>query len=157
MSLITATEWCPWRGRLVKGSVHDENAEVLGGVAGHAGLFSTAGDLARLGQVMLGGGQLAGRRVLAADLVAALTTPRTDHLPLRRCLGWQGPDPVGCPVGSRPSRNSYGHTGFTGTSLWIDPERGLFAVLLTNAVHPKRRPDGLRSVRCRFHDAVFAA
>ena len=154
--LIAATEWCPWRGRLVKGSVHDENAEVLGGVAGHAGLFSTAGDLARLGQVMLGTGRLAGRRVLEPELVTALTKPRTDHLTLRRCLGWQGADRVGCPVGSSVSRSSYGHTGFTGTSLWIEPERSLFAVLLTNAVHPQRRPDGLRSVRCRFHDAVFA-
>jgi CubicO group peptidase (beta-lactamase class C family) len=154
--LIAATEWCPWRGRLVKGSVHDENAEVLGGVAGHAGLFSTVGDLARLGQTMLGGGRMAGCRVLDAELVAALAAPRTDHLPLRRCLGWQGADPVGCPVGSSVSGNSYGHTGFTGTSLWIDPERALFAVLLTNAVHPKRRPDGLLTVRRRFHDAVFA-
>jgi CubicO group peptidase (beta-lactamase class C family) len=153
---IAATELCPWRGRLVKGSVHDENAEVLGGVAGHAGLFSTAADLARLGQALLGGGEIAGRRVLDAEIVAAMAKPRTDHLPLRRCLGWQGADRSGCPVGSSVSRTSYGHTGFTGTSLWIDPERRLFAVLLTNAVHPHRRPNGLRPLRCRFHDAAFA-
>jgi CubicO group peptidase (beta-lactamase class C family) len=154
--LMAATEWCPWRGRLVKGSVHDENAEVLGGVAGHAGLFSTAGDLARLGQAMLGDGRLAGRSVLEPGLVAEVARPRTDHLPLRRCLGWQGADPAGCPVGPGVSRTSYGHTGFTGTSLWVDPERSLYAVLLSNAVHPRRRPDGLGPVRRRFHDAVFA-
>lgn len=154
---IAATEWCPWRGRLVKGSVHDENAAVLGGVAGHAGLFSTAGDLARLAQTVLGGGQVAGCRVLDPEVITEMALPRTDHLALRRCIGWQGADRSGCPVGSSVSPGSYGHTGFTGTSLWVDPQRGLFAVLLTNAVHPRRRPDGLRSVRCRFHDVVFAS
>jgi CubicO group peptidase (beta-lactamase class C family) len=154
---IAATEWCPWRGRLVKGSVHDENAAVLGGVAGHAGLFSTAGDLSLLAQALLGGGQLDGNLVLDPELVTEMAQPRTDHLPLRRCLGWQGAEPTGCPVGSSVSPGSYGHTGFTGTSLWVDPQRGLFVTLLTNAVHPKRRADGLRAVRCRFHDAIFAS
>ncbi|HUN34861.1 MAG TPA: serine hydrolase domain-containing protein [Trebonia sp.] len=152
-SRIAATEWCPWRGRLVKGSVHDENAAVLGGVAGHAGLFSTAGDLSGLAQALLGGRD----SVLDPELVAEMAQPRTDHLPLRRCLGWQGADPTGCPVGSSVSPGSYGHTGFTGTSLWVDPHRGLFVILLTNAVHPKRRPEGLQAVRSRFHDAVFAS
>jgi CubicO group peptidase (beta-lactamase class C family) len=155
--LIAATEWCPWRGELVKGSVHDENAAVLGGVAGHAGLFSTAGDLSRLAQALLGGGQLDGSLVLDPELVTQMARPRTDHLPLRRCLGWQGADPGECPVGGSVSPGSYGHTGFTGTSLWVDPQRGLFVVLLTNAVHPKRRPDGLRAARSRFHDAVYAS
>lgn len=153
---IAATEWCPWRGRLVKGSVHDENAAVLGGVAGHAGLFSTAGDLSRLGQALAGDGQLDGSQVLDRELVTEMARPRTDHLPLRRCLGWQGADRDDCPVGQSVSAGSYGHTGFTGTSLWIDQDRGLFVTLLTNAVHPKRRADGLRAVRSRFHDAVLA-
>jgi CubicO group peptidase (beta-lactamase class C family) len=152
---IAATERCPWRNRLVKGTVHDENAAVLGGVAGHAGLFSTAGDLARLAQAVLGHGELEGRRVLNPGLIADMAKPRTDHLNLRRCLGWQGADRDGCPVGPSVSPGSYGHTGFTGTSVWIDPQRGLFSVLLTNAVHPQRRPDGLRPLRTRFHDAVF--
>jgi CubicO group peptidase (beta-lactamase class C family) len=155
--LVAATEWCPWRGRLVKGSVHDENAEVLGGVAGHAGLFSTAGDLTRLAQAVLGGGELAGRRVLDPELVTEMAQPRTDHLNLRRCLGWQGADGTGCPVGSSVSPGSYGHTGFTGTSVWIDPGPGLFTVLLTNAVHPRRRPERLRDLRTEFHDVVYAA
>lgn len=86
-----------------------------------------------------------------------MARPRTDHLALRRCLGWQGADRTGCPVGSGVSPGSYGHTGFTGTSVWVDPERRLFTVLLANAVHPHRRPDGLRAVRREFHDAVFAS
>jgi CubicO group peptidase (beta-lactamase class C family) len=154
---IAATEWCPWRGRLVKGAVHDENAAVLGGVAGHAGLFSTAGDLSALAQALLGGGKRGGNLVLDPELVTEMALPRTDHLPLRRCLGWQGADPTGCPAGSRVSAGSYGHTGFTGTSLWVDPQRGLFVTLLTNAVHPQRRAGGVQAVRSRFHDAIFAS
>lgn len=152
---IAATERCPCRGRLIKGTVHDENAEVLGGIAGHAGLFSTAGDLARLARCMLGGGHLEGTRVLAQDTVDAMARPRTDHLALRRCLGWQGADDSGCPAGTCVSRDSYGHTGFTGTSLWIDPRRELFVILLTNAVHPQRDPERMRTFRPRFHDAVL--
>ena len=153
--LTAATELCPWRGRLVKGTVHDENAHVLGGIAGHAGLFSTAEDLARLGRAMLGRGQVDGHQVFSEELIASMTEPRTDHLSLRRCYGWQGADRDGCPVGSSVSGRSYGHTGFTGTSLWLDPPRGLFIVLLTNAVHPRRRPEGLKQLRPRFHDLVI--
>ena len=149
-----ATELCPWRGRLVKGTVHDENADVLGGIAGHAGLFSTADDVARLGRVMLAGGRLDGDEVFSEKMIASMTEPRTDHLRLRRCYGWQGADPDGCPVGPRVSGQSYGHTGFTGTSLWVDPPRRFYVVLLTNAVHPRRRPERLKQLRPRFHDLV---
>lgn len=152
---IAATEDCTWRGRVVKGEVHDENAVVLGGVAGHAGLFSTAADMARLGRAVLRGGELDGHRILAARTMAAMGRSRTDHLGLRRALGWQGRDAVGCPVGTAVSPASYGHTGFTGTSLWIDPEAGRFAVLLTNAVHPRRERQAMRVVRPRFHTAVL--
>jgi CubicO group peptidase (beta-lactamase class C family) len=152
---VVATEVCPWRGRLVKGTVHDENAEVLGGVGGHAGLFSTTADLARVGRMMLGHGWLDGHQVFPEPLMAAMALPRTDHLNLRRCLGWQGADAEGCPVGSSVSAGSYGHTGFTGTSLWIDPAAGIYVVLLTNAVHPRRRPDSLKQFRPRFHDLAL--
>jgi CubicO group peptidase (beta-lactamase class C family) len=151
-----ATERCPWRGRLVKGTVHDENADVLGGVAGHAGLFSTASDLSRLGRVFLGRGRLDGEQVLPASVVGEMTIPRTDGLGLRRCYGWQGADQVGCPVGQDVSAVSYGHTGFTGTSLWVDPPKGLYVVLLSNAVHPVRRPEGLSEVRPAFHHLAFS-
>ena len=87
--------------------------------------------------------------------MAAMALPRTDHLNLRRCIGWQGADTVGCPVGSSVSEGSYGHTGFTGTSLWIDPRAGIYAVLLTNAVHPLRRVESLKLFRPKFHDLAL--
>ncbi len=151
-----ATELCPWRRRVIQGSVHDENAHVLGGIVGHAGLFSTAADLGNLGRMMLRGGSTGRGSLLREQTVEMMTTPHTDHLQLRRCLAWQGHDPSGSPVGQRAAADSYGHTGFTGTSVWIDPTIDRYVVLLTNAVHPQRRPDGLGSVRARFHNLAFA-
>lgn len=142
-----ATEACPWRGRTVVGEVHDENAVVLGGVAGHAGLFSTLADLERLARSLLGGGP----PLLKPDTLALMTAPRTDHLNLRRALAWQGQDPVGSPVGDTFGPASYGHTGFTGTSLWLDPTAGRYAILLTNRVHPSREERGFAAVRREFH------
>ncbi|MFD3493043.1 serine hydrolase domain-containing protein [Streptomyces sp. NPDC058690] len=142
-----ATEACPWRGRTVVGEVHDENAVVLGGVAGHAGLFSTLADLERLAVSLLGGGP----PLLKPDTLALMTAPRTDHLNLRRALAWQGQDPIGSPVGDTFGPNSYGHTGFTGTSLWLDPADGRYAILLTNRVHPSREERGFAALRRDFH------
>ncbi|MEU1470511.1 serine hydrolase domain-containing protein [Streptomyces sp. NPDC005761] len=142
-----ATEACTWRGRTVTGEVHDENAVVLGGVAGHAGLFSTLADLERLAGCLLDGG----RPLLGPGTLAVMTAPRTDHLNLRRALAWQGQDPVGSPVGDGFGAASYGHTGFTGTSVWIDPEAGRYAVLLTNRVHPSREERGFTALRREFH------
>ena len=109
-----ATERCPWRGRTVVGEVHDENAVVLGGVCGHAGLFAPLSDLERLGRALAGGG----RALLRPDTFALMTAPHTDALELRRCLAWQGQDRQGSPVGRSFSSGAYGHTGFTGTSIW---------------------------------------
>ncbi|WP_371774698.1 serine hydrolase domain-containing protein [Streptomyces sp. NBC_01438] len=142
-----ATEDCPWRGRTVTGEVHDENAVVLGGVAGHAGLFATLTDMERLARSLLGGGP----PLLAPDTLALMTAPRTDHLNLRRALAWQGTDPHTSPVGETFGPASYGHTGFTGTSLWIDPEAARYAILLTNRVHPDRAERGFASLRREFH------
>ncbi|MFF1924791.1 serine hydrolase domain-containing protein [Streptomyces sp. NPDC058221] len=142
-----ATEACPWRGRTVVGEVHDENAVVLGGVAGHAGIFSTLADLERLARSLLGGGP----PLLAPDTLALMTAPRTDHLNLRRALAWQGQDPAGSPVGGTFGPASYGHTGFTGTSLWLDPAAGRYAILLTNRVHPSRAERGFAALRREFH------
>ncbi|MFG2522381.1 serine hydrolase domain-containing protein [Streptomyces sp. NPDC048527] len=144
-----ATENCPWRGRTVVGEVHDENAVVLGGVAGHAGLFSTLADTERIARSLLGEGP----RLLAPDTLAVMTAPRTDGLNLRRALAWQGKDPVDAPVGTAFGPASYGHTGFAGTSLWIDPEAGRYAVLLTNRVHPTREDRGFAALRRAFHEA----
>lgn len=142
-----ATEACPWRGRTVVGEVHDENAVVLGGVAGHAGLFSTLADLERIALSLLGGGP----PLLEPDTLGLMTAPRTDHLNLRRALAWQGQDPAGSPLGDTFGPASYGHTGFTGTSLWVDPAAGRYALLLTNRVHPSREERGFTELRREFH------
>ncbi|MFF8708678.1 serine hydrolase domain-containing protein [Streptomyces albidoflavus] len=145
-----ATEYCPWRGRLVVGEVHDENAVVLGGVGGHAGLFSTLADMERLGTALAAGG----RGLLRPDTFALMTAAHTDHMNERRALAWQGRDPAGSPAGQAFGPKSYGHTGFTGTSLWVDPETGRYAVLLTNRVHPTRTGESITGVRRAFHDAA---
>ncbi|MFE2378949.1 serine hydrolase domain-containing protein [Streptomyces sp. NPDC059398] len=143
-----ATEDCPWRGRVVTGEVHDENAVVLGGVAAHAGLFAPLHDMERLGRSLAGGA----REILRPATYALMTAGHTDGLALRRGLAWQGQDPAGSPVGDSFGPASYGHTGFTGTSLWVDPAAGRYAVLLTNRVHPSRDGDGITAVRRAFHD-----
>ncbi|MET9534001.1 serine hydrolase domain-containing protein [Streptomyces sp. NPDC006649] len=147
-----STEDCPWRGRVVTGEVHDENAAVLGGVAAHAGLFASLGDMERLGRSLAGGG----RELLRPATFALMTAAHTDRLALRRGLAWQGQDRAGSPVGDSFGPASYGHTGFTGTSLWVDPATGRYAVLLTNRVHPSREGDGIAAVRRAFHDAAQA-
>ncbi|MFF1836677.1 serine hydrolase domain-containing protein [Streptomyces sp. NPDC058231] len=145
-----ATEECPWRGRTVVGEVHDENAAVLGGIAGHAGLFATLADTERLAIALAGGA----RELLRPETFSLMTAPHTDGLNLRRGLAWQGQDPDGSPVGPSFGPASYGHTGFTGTSLWIDPDTGRYAVLLTNRVHPTREVSGIAELRREFHSAA---
>jgi CubicO group peptidase (beta-lactamase class C family) len=148
-----ATEFCAWRGRMVQGQVHDENAVVMGGVAGHAGLFSTLGDMIRLCRMLLSDGT----PVLSRATVDVMTRARTSHLNLARCLGWQGKDDHGSPGGDLFSNRSYGHTGFTGTSVWLDSTFGLFVVLLTNRVHPTRQNEAIHRLRPLVHNASVAA
>ncbi len=149
------TEVAPPRGYPLRGEVHDENAFMLGGVAGHAGLFGTAADLAVFAQMLLEGGRLGAVRIVA-DSTVALFTRRTAG---RRALGWDTCDGLaGC--GTQMSPRAFGHTGFTGTSLWIDPERDLFVVLLTNRVHAARvrRPSRvIADVRNDVADAAVLA
>ncbi|MFD8421749.1 serine hydrolase domain-containing protein [Streptomyces sp. NPDC059466] len=147
-----ATEDCPWRGRVVSGEVHDENAVVLGGIAGHAGLFGSLADMERLGRSLAGGAP----ELLRPETFALMTAAHTDTHALRRGLAWQGQDPVGSPVGPSFGPESFGHTGFTGTSVWVDPATGRYAVLLTNRVHPSRQGDGIVPVRHAFHTAATA-
>jgi CubicO group peptidase (beta-lactamase class C family) len=155
-SRIAPTEVDSWRGRLVHGEVHDENAFGLGGVAPHAGLFSTARDLGAFAQMMLNGGTYRGRRLLRPETIA-LFTRRANLVPgSSRALGWDTPSKPSS-AGELFSASSYGHTGFTGTSLWIDPERELFAILLTNRVHPTRENSKITALRPEFHDAVIDA
>jgi uncharacterized protein YbbC (DUF1343 family)/beta-glucosidase-like glycosyl hydrolase len=153
---IAPTELDPWRGRLVRGEVHDENAFAFGGVAPHAGLFATAGDLARFCQMLLNGGVLEHRRIVSRETVE-LFTRRADTDDSMRALGWDTKSPEKSSAGSFFSSVSFGHTGFTGTSIWIDPERELFVVLLTNRVHPTRDNELIREARPAVADAAVLA
>jgi len=143
------------RHKLVQGEVHDENAYVLGGVSGHAGLFSTAPDLAAFCQMLLDGGVYAHRRILRRATIAQFTAPQ-QLSGGTRTLGWAVPTEGGS-SGHYFSARSFGHTGFTGTSIWIDPDRDLFVVLLTNRVHPTRENTQIQQVRPALHDAVMQA
>ena len=143
------------RHRLVQGEVHDENAFAIGGVSGHAGLFSTAPDLAAFCQMLLNGGVYAHQRILRRTTIAPFTTPQ-QLSGGTRTLGWAVPTEGGS-SGHYFSAHSFGHTGFTGTSIWIDPDRQLFVVLLTNRVHPTREITKIQQVRPVLHDAVMKA
>ena len=152
---FAATENCPWRGRVLKGHVHDDNAYSLGGVAGHAGLFGTA--------------------TAAGDLLAALLTayrrpsaagvfdPDLVRVFFKRCppsdwaLGFDTPAESGSSSGQYFSPNTVGHLGFTGTSFWMDLDREIIVVLLTNRVHPTRVNEDIRAFRPMIHDLIMAA
>jgi serine-type D-Ala-D-Ala carboxypeptidase len=148
------TEVDPWRGRLLVGEVHDENAWALGGAAGHAGLFGTAaavGAFARAMLLTLAGQEILAKTATARDFIRRRGTPGGS-----RALGWDTMLPTSS-CGTLMSPTAIGHTGFTGTSLWIDWERDLYIVLLTNRVHPTRDNDRIGAVRRELHDAVVAA
>jgi CubicO group peptidase (beta-lactamase class C family) len=141
-----------FRKRIIQGEVQDENAFILGGVAGHAGLFSTAEDLARFAHAMLQGG----RPILRPETVALFTHRESAPAGTSRALGWDTP--------STPSQSgkyfgpaSYGHLGYTGTSLWIDPDRQLSITLLTNRTWPDCSNQAIKQIRPRFHDAIVEA
>lgn len=147
-----------WRGTPIRGVVHDQNAERLGGVSGHAGLYSTGSDLVRLAQFILRGGTTAdGRQLVRSEVVREFLEPGRDH----RALGWEVHDTTTTTssAGTRLSGRAVGHGGYTGTSIWIDPERGLFVILLTNRVYAPRTGRSiseLRGVRGRLADAAVA-
>jgi CubicO group peptidase (beta-lactamase class C family) len=153
---IAPTELDPWRGRLLQGEVHDENAFALGGAAPHAGLFGTAADLACLARLLLAGGTLDGRRIVRPETVA-LFTRRAGIPGSDRALGWDTKSATGSSAGNLFSPRSFGHTGFTGTSLWIDPDRRIFLILLTNRVYPTRDNQLIREARPAVADAVVRA
>ena len=141
-----------FRQRIIQGEVQDENAFVLGGVAGHAGLFSSVEDLVRFAHAMLHGG----RPMVRQETLAVFTRRESAPAGTSRALGWDTP--------SAPSQSgkyfgpgSFGHLGYTGTSLWIDPERNLSIVLLTNRTWPDCANQAIKEVRPKFHDAVVQA
>lgn len=148
------TEYCEWRGRLIRGEVHDENCAAFGGVAGNAGLFGTARGVAVFGRACLDS-QLGRSDFLPKDLLDRALAPRDDNSTLR--LGWDTKSPKDSSAGRRMSDRAFGHLGFTGTSLWCDPERDLVIVLLTNRVHPSRANERIKGFRPGFHDGVIAA
>src|SRR5258708_618808 len=143
------------RHRLVQGEVHDENAFAIGAVSGHARIFSTAPDLASFCQMLLNGGGLGHHRILPRAPIAQITTPQQLSSGTRT-LGWAVPTEGGS-SGHYLSAHSFGHTGFTGTSIWIDPDREIFIVLLTNRVNPTRENQKIQKVRPALHDAVMRA
>jgi len=152
---IVPTEIDP-NGNLIHGYVHDENAHSLGGVAGHAGLFSTAKDLAIFSQMMLNKGIYGWKRIFRQNTVKLFTT-RANIIPENsRCLGWDSPSGASS-GGVYLSDASFGHGGFTGTTLWIDPENEIIVILLTNAVHPNRKNKEPKYFdwRHRIHSAVY--
>jgi CubicO group peptidase (beta-lactamase class C family) len=154
--LIAPTEFdAVFRKRLIQGEVHDENAFAIGGFSGHAGLFSTAPDLAAFCQMLLNGGVYAHQRILKRATILQFTAPQ-DLAKGTRTLGWVVPT-EGSSSGHFFSPHSFGHTGFTGTSIWIDPDRQVFVVLLTNRVNPTRENHKIAEVRPVLHDAVMQA
>jgi beta-glucosidase-like glycosyl hydrolase/CubicO group peptidase (beta-lactamase class C family) len=150
---IAPTEYDPWRQRHLRGEVHDENAYALGGVSGHAGLFSTGADLARFARMYLNGGALDGARIVAPATIDRFTRVQDAALS-NRALGWETPT-GGNSAGHLMSARAFGHTGFTGTSLWVDPVNDLFVLLLTNRVNPTRENRKIYDVRVAVADAVL--
>ncbi|TMJ12292.1 MAG: beta-lactamase family protein [Bacillati bacterium ANGP1] len=146
-----------WRTGVICGEVHDGNSYYLyRGVAGHAGLFSTAEEVGRFGQIMLDFGATPHGAVLGRRTVAEATRDQTGQLEEARGLGWRCRR--GSPfMGVRASSEAFGHTGFTGTSLLVDPPRALVVVLLTNRVHPRAATTAIETFRAQFHDAVIEA
>jgi CubicO group peptidase (beta-lactamase class C family) len=155
LARIAPTEIDPWRQRHLRGEVHDENASMLGGVSGHAGLFSSGHDLARLARAYLNGGTVDGKRVFDPATIARFDRV-VDSTLSKRALGWETPT-GGNSAGTRMSPRAFGHTGFTGTSIWIDPDKGVFVLLLTNRVNPTRMNTKIGRVRTALADSVISA
>ncbi|NJL99951.1 MAG: serine hydrolase [Synechococcaceae cyanobacterium SM2_3_2] len=149
---IAATEICPWRQRRLVGEVHDENAGRLDGVAGHAGLFGSATDLVTFGQMFL----TPDNPLLIPETQAKITQLQYQSGASRRGLGFALRSDIPGSSGYPFSPQAFGHTGFTGTSLWIDPARDLVVALLTNSVFYGRDRDGILSLRVRVHEAITA-
>jgi CubicO group peptidase (beta-lactamase class C family) len=141
-----------FRLRIVEGEVNDENAYVMGGVSGHAGLFAPAIDVARFAECMMRGGA----PILSPATIELFTRRETSPSGTSRALGWDTPSPPSS-SGAHFSPRSFGHLGYTGTSLWIDPERQLSVTLLTNRTWPDRSSQQIKVVRPLIHDAIVEA
>jgi serine-type D-Ala-D-Ala carboxypeptidase len=150
---IAPTEWDDWRKRVLKGEVHDENAAAMGGVAGHAGLFGTAESVLAVSGAWLAAYHGDGS-ILDRQLVREFTRKQLQPSHSSWALGWDTPTVLSS-SGNHFSSESFGHLGFTGTSIWIDPARKMEVALLTNRVHPSRKNDSIRAFRPVIHDLVY--
>jgi CubicO group peptidase (beta-lactamase class C family) len=154
--MIAPTERCPWRKRVLCGEVHDDNAFAMGGVAGHAGLFSSAADVDRLATALRECWE--GHNVFLPPSVVREFWRRHDPVGSGTwALGWDTPSARDSTAGSELSRHAVGHIGFTGTSLWIDLDRGLHVIVLSNRIHPSRDNDKIREFRPLVHDLAVRA
>lgn len=142
-------------GTPVRGKVHDPTARKLGGVAGNAGLFSTAADLARFAAMLAEGGELEGVRIFREETIRAFTARQHDAG--NRALGWETPKQSGGSSGGQVSRKAFGHTGYTGTSMWIDPERGTWTVLLANRTFDPHASNRIQALRRAVNDRIAEA
>jgi serine-type D-Ala-D-Ala carboxypeptidase len=152
--IIAPTENCPWRKKILCGEVHDDNAYAMGGVAGHAGLFSSARDLhtllVRMNRCLHGKDGF-----LPQSLVREFLTKDESAAHSNFALGWDTPSPDASASGSLFSSRSVGHLGFTGCSIWWDLEKDCHVILLTNRVHPSRKNEKIRDFRPRIHDQIM--
>lgn len=144
-----------WRHSLIKGKVHDETSYLLNGIAGHAGLFSTAADAAVIMQVLMNNGSYGGKQFFKSATVEEWTKVQNEKS--TRGLGWDTKSEENSSAGTKFSQNSFGHTGFTGTSIWADKERDLFVILFTNRVYPTRDNKKIIKFRPKLHDAIIDA
>ncbi len=142
-----------WRNKLLQGEVHDETAAMLNGVAGHAGLFSTANDLSKFMTMIMNKGISNKMKIIDEKTIEMFTKKQSDQS--SRALGWDTKSEKGSSAGDLFSPNSFGHTGFTGTSIWADPERNLFVVFLTNRVYPSRENKKIISFRPLLHNTII--
>lgn len=152
---FAATEYCPWRKEVIQGHVHDENAYALGGYSGHAGLFGTARDVLTLTNALLkayqgaSSGQLKSRTVTAFFSMQGIVPGST------WALGWDTPAEEHSSSGDYFSSKSVGHTGFTGTSVWLDLDKGITVIFLTNRIHPDRSNEKIKALRPRLHNLIM--
>ena len=145
-----------WRMRLLQGEVHDERAYMLNGVAGHAGLFSTAEDLSNFVIFLKNGGKLKDNQIILSNIIDEWTTQQSQQS--SRGLGWDTKSVEGySSAGSNFSKTSFGHTGYTGTSIWVDKDSGLSVILLSNRVHPTRKNRKITDFRPLLHNAIYNA
>ncbi|MBK7865730.1 MAG: serine hydrolase [Ignavibacteriales bacterium] len=140
------------RHRLIQGTVHDENCDLLGGISGHAGLFSSVQDVSKYILMLISGGTYDGHKILKPATIKKFITRQSNNS--SRALGWDTNLKFAGSAGKGFSEGSFGHTGFTGTSIWVDPEKRFAIILLTNRVYPNRKKEGIKGFRIRFHESV---